>query len=308
MPIQIYGKFYHQNENFQTKNSIFFFHISVQNIDCGYSLETPLRGGSSEYPQSMVLSRNKKTNVYPYKSQFYYMKVGFKRVKIILACFRDESNQNRLKDSKGNKISALWWSMGIYFTPQIVAKEIFFHTVRMGTHVNMKRSIPVHILFRSLTEEQRVNLITIYCLTGYSTCSAFFGIGKKSVFNLWYRMHWSFRDWKILVVGLFRSVKKLPALSLLELCMENQTIHPSLRYVVQMQQKCSNKKRFLQQVTVFVCIFCIANIRLWFGPVEEIDICASPPFDYGYGMSLLCTEWVNYTPSLLLRIYRQSRM
>ena len=29
------------------------FHISAQNIDCGYSLETPRRGGSNEYPQSM---------------------------------------------------------------------------------------------------------------------------------------------------------------------------------------------------------------------------------------------------------------
>ena len=25
------------------------FHISAQNIDCGYSLEPPLRGGSNEY-------------------------------------------------------------------------------------------------------------------------------------------------------------------------------------------------------------------------------------------------------------------
>ena len=39
----------------------------------------------------MFLSRNKKNNVYPFKSQFYYIKVGFKGVKIILACFRDVS-------------------------------------------------------------------------------------------------------------------------------------------------------------------------------------------------------------------------
>ena len=31
------------------------FHISAQNIDCGYSLEPPRRGGSNEYPQSMFL-------------------------------------------------------------------------------------------------------------------------------------------------------------------------------------------------------------------------------------------------------------
>ena len=30
-----------------------------------------------------------KNNVYPCKPQFYYIKVGFKGVKIIKACFRD---------------------------------------------------------------------------------------------------------------------------------------------------------------------------------------------------------------------------
>ena len=29
------------------------FPISAQNIDCGYSLEPPRRGGSNEYPQSL---------------------------------------------------------------------------------------------------------------------------------------------------------------------------------------------------------------------------------------------------------------
>ena len=37
---------------FQIKNSD-IFHISAQNIDCGYSLEPPRRGGSNEYLQSM---------------------------------------------------------------------------------------------------------------------------------------------------------------------------------------------------------------------------------------------------------------
>ena len=82
-PIQIYRKFHLQKtENFQIKISD-IFHISAQNIDCGYSLEPPQRGGSNEYPQYMFLSRNKKNNVYPCKPQFYYIKVGFKGVKII---------------------------------------------------------------------------------------------------------------------------------------------------------------------------------------------------------------------------------
>ena len=68
--------------NFWIKNSD-IFHISARNIDCGYSLEPTQRGGSNEYPQSMFFSRNNKNNVYPCKPQFYYIKVGFKGVKII---------------------------------------------------------------------------------------------------------------------------------------------------------------------------------------------------------------------------------
>ena len=59
------------------------FHISAQNIDCGYLLEPLRRGGSEEYLQSMFLSRNKIINVYPCKPQFYCIKVGFKGVKTI---------------------------------------------------------------------------------------------------------------------------------------------------------------------------------------------------------------------------------
>ena len=76
-------KFKHQtNENFQIKISD-IFHISAQNIDCGYSLEPPRRGGSNEYPQSMFWAEIRKNNVYPCKPQFYYIKVGFDGVKTI---------------------------------------------------------------------------------------------------------------------------------------------------------------------------------------------------------------------------------
>ena len=71
-----------KTENFQIKNSD-IFRIPVQNIDFGYSLEPPRRGGSNEYTQFMFLSRNEKNNVFPCKSQFCYIKVGFKGVKII---------------------------------------------------------------------------------------------------------------------------------------------------------------------------------------------------------------------------------
>ena len=72
-------------EIFQIKNPDIFY-ISAQHIDCGYSLEPPrqvVRCGSNKYPQSMFLNRNKKNNVYPCKPQFYYIKVGFKGVKIV---------------------------------------------------------------------------------------------------------------------------------------------------------------------------------------------------------------------------------
>ena len=70
-----------KNENFRMKNSD-IFQISAH-IDCGYSLEPPRRGGSNEYPQFMFLSSNKNNNIYPSKPQFYYIKVGFKGIKII---------------------------------------------------------------------------------------------------------------------------------------------------------------------------------------------------------------------------------
>ena len=53
-----------KNENFQLKK-IDIFLIFAQNIDCGYTLEPPRRGGSYEYPQSMFLSKNKKIRYTP---------------------------------------------------------------------------------------------------------------------------------------------------------------------------------------------------------------------------------------------------
>ena len=49
------------------------------------------------YPQSMLLSRNKKNTLYPCKPQFNYIKVGFKGVKIIYACFCDEIDPSKPK-------------------------------------------------------------------------------------------------------------------------------------------------------------------------------------------------------------------
>ena len=60
-----------KNDNFQIK--IFdIFLIFAQNIDCGYTLEPPQRGGSNEYPQSMFWEKY----VYPSKLHFFYIKSG----------------------------------------------------------------------------------------------------------------------------------------------------------------------------------------------------------------------------------------
>ena len=69
MPIQIYKNFHLQKiENFQIKNSD-IFHTFAQNIDCGYSLEPPPRGGSNEY-HNLCFERGGGSNEYP-QSMFW---------------------------------------------------------------------------------------------------------------------------------------------------------------------------------------------------------------------------------------------
>ena len=62
--------FNHQKNEKQSDKNSDISHTSGLDIDCGYSLEPPRRGGSNEYPQSMFLSRNKKNNVYPVNPSF----------------------------------------------------------------------------------------------------------------------------------------------------------------------------------------------------------------------------------------------
>ena len=86
--------FSRKNLKFHQKN-VDIFLIFAQNIDCGYTLEPPRRGGSNEYPQSMFWSKNKKNRYTPANPSFttLYIKVGFKGVYIIRTCFRDESGK-----------------------------------------------------------------------------------------------------------------------------------------------------------------------------------------------------------------------
>ena len=58
-----------KTENFQVKNSD-IFHISAQNIDCGYSFEPPRQGGSNKYPQSMFWAEIRKIMYTPVNPSF----------------------------------------------------------------------------------------------------------------------------------------------------------------------------------------------------------------------------------------------
>ena len=58
-PIQIYWKFPTKNWKFSDKYSD-IFHISAQNIDCGYSLEPLRRGGSNKCPHSVFWAEVRK--------------------------------------------------------------------------------------------------------------------------------------------------------------------------------------------------------------------------------------------------------
>ena len=53
------------------------FNLFAQNIDCGYTLEPPLRGGSNEYPQSTFWNENKRNRYTPAIPSFSIIKVGF---------------------------------------------------------------------------------------------------------------------------------------------------------------------------------------------------------------------------------------
>ena len=55
--------------NFQL-NIFDIFLIFAQNINCGYKLEPPRRGGSNEFPQSMFWSKNKKNRYTPANPSF----------------------------------------------------------------------------------------------------------------------------------------------------------------------------------------------------------------------------------------------
>ena len=66
-----------------------FFLFLLQNIDCGYSLEPPRRGGSNVYPQSMFGAKIRK---YPKLSIENFQVLELKKsLYIAWTCFRNEN-------------------------------------------------------------------------------------------------------------------------------------------------------------------------------------------------------------------------
>ena len=69
--MQIYWKFHRQKWKFSDKNSD-TFHISGQNIDCGYSLEPSRRVGSHECSQFMFWTEIRKNMYVPVNPVLLY--------------------------------------------------------------------------------------------------------------------------------------------------------------------------------------------------------------------------------------------
>ena len=58
-----------KNGKFSDKNSDIFY-ISAENVEFGYSLEPPRRGGSNEYPPTMFLAEIRKIMYTPVNPSF----------------------------------------------------------------------------------------------------------------------------------------------------------------------------------------------------------------------------------------------
>ena len=82
-------------ENFTSKKGTFsdknsdVFHIFAQNIDCGYSLESPR---SMFFSKKKKKKKKKKNHVKPCKPQFYYIKVDLRGSKLYRRVFCDDAN------------------------------------------------------------------------------------------------------------------------------------------------------------------------------------------------------------------------
>ena len=118
-----------------------FFLFLLINIDCGYSIEPPRRGGSNEYPQSMFGAEIWKISVFHLKI-FSILEVKFSvylNRRIFVMWWRTEENCPRII-SKHSSLSPLtlqiyvdgsvwcgsvWWSEGRCFDPRWIRHHSF---------------------------------------------------------------------------------------------------------------------------------------------------------------------------------------
>ena len=89
----------------QFKGVYIIFLISAQNIDCGYSLETPRRGGSNEYHNICLEQKYEKYQGF-YLNLFQFLVVKFSiylnRRVFVMAYFRN------LREDNSSEISGQW--------------------------------------------------------------------------------------------------------------------------------------------------------------------------------------------------------
>ena len=83
------------------------FLIFAQNMECGYTLEPPRRGGSNEYPQSMFWSKNKKNRFTPAYPSFTIQKWGSRRYTLHGHVFVMKNNKDFIRKILMFLLSAL---------------------------------------------------------------------------------------------------------------------------------------------------------------------------------------------------------
>ena len=111
----------------------------------------------------MFLSRDKKNNVYPCTPQFYFIKVGFKGVKIILAWFRDvwHQKEEQIRGSIWSCIAHLSYtkfeSIGLSFRRWSIKWIIILATFDLQVTPLLLTRFPVYWSFGSGEVQNRVS-------------------------------------------------------------------------------------------------------------------------------------------------------
>ena len=72
----------------------------------------------------------------------------------------------------------------VHHRPAIDASNVYFLTGKDSKNVTHQRYIPIHKIFDHLSLEERSILLTVYCISGCDTVSAFFGHGKVKAFKI----------------------------------------------------------------------------------------------------------------------------